>query len=142
MAESQLWGWVKQYLPPGHYSRIESSTSPGIPDVAYTVEGSRGWIELKDAKSAKATRPFRRGGLRPDQMVWFREEIRASGVTGLFILARVGKTIYLISGSFYDEFNEMTKEELTVASTLLATVSTFRSPLVQGQFHLLLKGDL
>ena len=136
--ESGLWNWVRKYLPPGRYSRIESPTSPGIPDVGYTTGGIRGWIELKDAKKATAKQPFKRGGLRPEQINWFREEIEAGGSDPLWILARVGKTIYLVPGIYFAIFNDMTQADLVDCADLMASVYDFRRPAIQDRFISLL----
>lgn len=137
--EAGLWNWLRKYLPPGRYSRIESSTSPGIPDVSYTISGIRGWIELKDAQKSTAKQPFKRCGLRPDQINWFRDEITANGCTGLWILARVGKGIYMIHGTFFEEFNGMTQFELEKNASLFTTVNQFRNSYTQSRFRDLLE---
>lgn len=138
--ESRLWNWVRKYLPPGRYSRIESNTSPGIPDVSYTIDGFRGWVELKDAQRATAKQPFKRGGLRPDQINWFRDEIAAWGDEGLWILARVGKSIFLVHGTYFENFNEMTQMELADAAHFFCLVSDFRRSLTVQRFTQLLAG--
>lgn len=110
--EKVLWNLVRKHLPSGRYSRIESNTSPGIPDVSYTINGHRGWIELKDAGDTNAKLPFKRKGLRPDQINWFRDEIKAGGSSKLFILARVNKLIFLVDGLYFEEFNDFTLWDL------------------------------
>lgn len=125
--EKALWNLLRRHLPPGRYSRIESNTSPGIPDVAYTIKGIRGWIELKDAGENKSKIPFKRKGLRPDQINWFRDEIEAGGASKLFILARSNEVIYLIPGIYFEKFNDFTEFELRHNAVLITTSRDLKS---------------
>ena len=52
MKESEFWNkWAKPLLlSRGLADRIESSTSPGIPDVNWQVGEKSGWMELKITK--------------------------------------------------------------------------------------------
>lgn len=141
MSEAALWNWVKKYLPPGRYSRIESSTSPGIPDVSYTIQGARGWIELKDARKPTAKYPFKSGGLRPEQLNWFREELIAKGSNRLYILARVGRRICVIQGGWYSKFNGLTLDELIAYSVFSCTMTQLRSKEYLKTLHHVLESN-
>lgn len=101
--ESALWDYLRGVLPlGGHYSRIESDTSPGFPDIHYTLHGFSGSIELKIARDA----PFRDDGLRKTQRDWIEEETVAGG--NVWILAQVGARCFLINGNrHWVRFNQM-----------------------------------
>jgi hypothetical protein len=114
-SEAALWNWLRARLPrSGHYSRIESETSPGFPDVNYCIGEVEGNIELKCSRYPKARYPFKKGGLRKSQKVWIRQRIRAGGK--VFILAQVGKERFLINGQ--RNLNSMTLEDLEFAQLL------------------------
>lgn len=91
----QIWHPMRSAISVyGHFTRIESQTGLGIPDVAYTirgrsghanvVRGHSGWIENK---------LFEREGRAPthltlEQVIWAEEEVRAGGAWHL--LGRCG----------------------------------------------------
>jgi hypothetical protein len=110
--EASLWKYLKTVLPSrGHYSRIESDTSPGFPDIHYTLLNHSGTIELKSAGFA----PFGKKGLRKSQIDWMAEEDNAGGV--IWIIAEVQGWVYLINGNtFFEEFNQMDKARLLEVS--------------------------
>lgn len=57
-----------------HLSFIEShATSAGVPDVAYTVEGVTGWVELKFCSEARSAH------MRNSQIIWIKDNINAGG---------------------------------------------------------------
>lgn len=100
MSEKALWDWLANRLPvPGHYSRIESETSPGFPDVSYTFRGMTGTFELKDSKRPKSLMPFRTGGLRDTQKSWIEEELENGGRVDLIV--RVDPWVYVLPGSHW-----------------------------------------
>lgn len=114
MREARLWQWLRKRLPEGHFTRIESESSPGVPDVNYCVRGSEGWIELKASKPMRSGHPFRRKGLRPEQLRWIEKHLHHDGV--IWIIASVGSQVYTIPGTQADEFNEMSVADLENAS--------------------------
>lgn len=120
MSEASFWDYLRKVLPPtGHYSRIESETAQGFPDIHYTIDGRSGTIELKSAHTKRDT-PFSGGdeGLRRSQIIWMDEEDRAGG--RVWIFAEVFSTIYVISGNTYrDDFNGLTLEQLNRLSDLV-----------------------
>lgn len=77
MNENKMWEALR-YAEPAlwfnfDFSRVEShSTSPGIPDVEYCVNGRVGNIELKNLENPRCE-------LRPTQIKWFRNRTRAGG---------------------------------------------------------------
>jgi hypothetical protein len=107
--EASLWDYLRTVLPvKGHYSRIESDTCPGFPDVHYSIHGYSGTIELKATTKA----PFRKKGLRKSQIDWIAEEDISGGA--VWIIAQVHDSvlsrdrIFLIDGNtYFEEFNEM-----------------------------------
>lgn len=96
--EAGLWKWLRLRTSGlGHFSRVESETSPGIPDVHYQVPRitlpisdivemelwpGQGWIELKADKTTKEKYPFRTEdhGLRDSQIIWMTEYLEHQGI--------------------------------------------------------------
>jgi hypothetical protein len=70
---------IKSKLKNVHFTRIESSTQNGIPDVNACKNGSECWLELK-CNSAKNL------GLSKYQMVWIMNRTKAGG--RIFIINR------------------------------------------------------
>lgn len=95
MKESDLWALLKKAVraiePDAQLERIENAVARGTPDVAYTIRGAAGWIELKHVRNGSD-----QVGLRPMQVVWMRALTRAGGKG--WILARRGNEIRLWSG--------------------------------------------
>lgn len=113
MSEASFWDYLRKLLPKeGHYSRIESPTAHGFPDVHYTIEGVSGTIELKDAKRPGAKHPFKgESGLRSSQITWMTEECDKGG--RVFIALQCGDRVYLLKADLYfDELHRMTEEEI------------------------------
>lgn len=110
-----FWTYLQKHLPKeGHYTRIEShDTAPGFPDVVYTLNGTTGFIELKDAKRPGAKYPFKgESGLRAAQIRWMVDEIdKAEGrvILGL----QCGDRVYLLKADlYYDELHRMTEDDI------------------------------
>lgn len=112
MSEASLWDYLKTVLPfKGHYSRIESDTSQGFPDVHYTVMGYSGTIELKFAHNPRALRPFSVRGLRKSQLDWIADEAAADG--RVWICSQVGEQVFFLDGNLYwKQFNGYTVKQL------------------------------
>lgn len=115
--ETSLWDYLRTVLPSkGHYSRIESDTCPGFPDVHYSLHGFTGSIELKIG-NPKAKMPFLKSGLRKTQMDWMEEEDKADGT--VWIIAQVGDNCLLISGNnYWEDFNRMELADLKRVSAV------------------------
>lgn len=98
-SEKALWNLTRKKLAPyGRLVRIESpSTEPGIPDVCYCIQGSTGFIELKEITRwpVRATTAFRISHLSLEQVV-FAEAWTASGGASSMLL-QVGRD-YLLLG--------------------------------------------
>ena len=100
-ARGAFWAYLRKLLPPnGHYSRIESEQAPGFPDVAYTLDGVSGTIELKVAQRPGAKYPFSgANGLRKSQLRWIEEECAAGG--HVLLALQVGNRVYLLDADPY-----------------------------------------
>lgn len=84
-----------------HYSRIESlETSPGFPDVHYTLKGRSGTLELKCQPKPSGPHPFSgERGLRKTQKLWIRDELAAGG--RVLLVLQAFQRIYFVPGSFW-----------------------------------------
>lgn len=114
--EASLWDYLRTVLPAtGHYSRIESATCPGFPDVHYTLLGYSGTIELK-VGDPKFKKPFAKKGLRKSQIDWIEEEDKSNGK--VWIIAQVERFIFLVDGNVYFyHFNSFDLNELKRLAT-------------------------
>jgi len=90
--ESRLWKALRDGVTGIHWVRIESWTSPGVPDVNGCGDFGEFWIELKVTKSNRIA-------LSPHQISWHLTRARYSGRS--YILAReVSKEpLFLFSGN-------------------------------------------
>jgi hypothetical protein len=117
--EAAFWDYLRGLLPSGiHYSRIESETSPGFPDIHYTLDGVSGTIELKSTKKPRAKFPFSGGnGLRKSQIIWIREETDAGGL--VLLALECGKQIFIVdAGPYHDHLYKMTSKYIERVSWL------------------------
>ena len=108
--EASLWDHLRALMPAGcHYSRIESETSPGFPDVHFTVEGITGTIELKSTKRPNAKYPFSgKDGLRKSQILWIRDELEANG--WVLLCLECDPYIFLLEAEcYYDDLYKMSR---------------------------------
>jgi hypothetical protein len=89
--ESKLWRILRDNITNIHWVRIESWSSPGVPDVNGCAEFGEFWIELKIIKNKRIV-------LSPHQIAWHLTRSHHSGRS--FILAReAAKTpLILFSG--------------------------------------------
>lgn len=91
MSESNFWKQIKRNLPDVMWTRIESSTGLGIPDLFGFCE--RGfWVELKLIKNKKLL-------FSPHQIAWINRHFTAG--CPVFVLAKdpLSKSIKLFPGS-------------------------------------------
>lgn len=129
--EASLWDHLRALLPAGcHFSRIESETSPGFPDVHFTVEGVTGTIELKSTKRPEAKYPFSgKDGLRKSQRIWIRDEIGSGGWVLLCLECK--PYIFLLQAEMYfDELHRMTRSDIDRVAT---TVWMRKGPLPRDE---------
>ena len=75
--EAKLWLRIKNLKIKGHFTRIESSTLNGIPDVNACHSGAEYWLELK-------SNDLNNCGLSKWQINWHYDRIKAGGF--VFIL--------------------------------------------------------
>lgn len=111
-SESRFWRSLKAKIP-GHFMRVENGCMPGTPDVNLCINGREFWVELKDVDQfpKRPTTPvFGRGGLRPDQVLWMKQRIKAGGL--VYIIGKVANETYCISGVYAENFNNFTRSEL------------------------------
>lgn len=79
-------------LPEAHWQSVETAgTGRGVPDLNYCLRGAEGWIENKRVKG------WRIPSLRPEQVAWAEQRIRAGG--RVFLAARKGGSLWLWHGS-------------------------------------------
>jgi hypothetical protein len=83
-----------------HFSRLEAHASaPGIPDLAYTLQGVNGFLELKYGDKKRAPK------VRPTQYAWMRQNVRFGGGNPLILVAIRGSEatkFRLIHGSYIE----------------------------------------
>jgi hypothetical protein len=143
VSEANLWEWLRDVaLPLAHYSRIESPTSPGFPDVHCQIApGCSPTLELKFSENPNSQYPFKdKKGMRRSQIKWIRENIRSGGT--VWIIAEVTPHIYIIPGKFAGDINGAThkqlmemaydvviKNEPEMAAEILARILRRRKPL-------------
>lgn len=114
--EAKLWDFLRIRMPKGiHYSRIESETSPGFPDVHYTLTGHSGTLELKAVPARSGSYPFA-SELRRSQEIWIREEVEAGGHVTLVL--KHGPDIYFVPGRYYPRLEKMTIDEISNVAEL------------------------
>jgi len=70
--ESKLWNSIKNLSKDWHFTRIESSTINGIPDVHCVVNSQVFWLELKANTSKNC-------GLSKYQINWHIKYLKAGG---------------------------------------------------------------
>jgi Holliday junction resolvase len=89
--ESKLWKLLRENVTGVHWTRIESWSSPGVPDVNGCASFGEFWIELKVAKNNKIA-------LSPHQISWLISRCRIGGRA--FVLTREGRKdpLFLFSG--------------------------------------------
>jgi hypothetical protein len=120
--EAGLWDYLRPWLHGVHYSRIESlETSPGFPDVHYTINGVSGTIELKCQPRPSGSYPFAgvKKGLRRTQRTWISEELLAGGKVLLILQAKA--TIFFVRGHFWRSLDHFTLDDISDISELIWT---------------------
>ncbi len=89
MTEDKIWQKLKSGIDLWFYAdRIESRTNNGIPDVAFSVEGRHGWMELKasDVRTDSGTVKFKKP-LDNRQAYWIRSRGEHAG--NIYVLAGI-----------------------------------------------------
>lgn len=111
-SETSLWKWLRRTVLPsdGHFTRIESESSAGFPDVHYTLREFTGQMELKVVRHPRAEYPLKRNGLRPSQINWISENFIAGGWTP--IVVGWNDEVFVYHPQFVKKLNLMSAEEL------------------------------
>jgi len=96
--ESKLFDRIKKNIKNVHFTRIESSTINGIPDVHGTGDGKSFWLELKSN-----TDKFPR--LDKYQMAWCYNEWKAGGRVFILYqtLSKAALELYKVTGVPHQE---------------------------------------
>ena len=77
MNEKRLWNNIKKNIPDAFFTRIESNSSNGVPDVFGIYYGQSFWVELKsDDVSFPALNKW--------QIVWINKFIKFGGTVIIF----------------------------------------------------------
>ena len=93
--EYKLFQLLKNNLKNTHFTRIESHTELGIPDVNACHNGQEVWLELK-ANSRKDL------GLSKYQVVWMKKRIKHGGNVWIMNRPLLDKTLRIYSPSTID----------------------------------------
>jgi hypothetical protein len=93
--EYKLFQLLKNNLKNTHFTRIESHTELGIPDVNACHNGQEVWLELK-ANSRKDL------GLSKYQIVWMKKRIKHGGNVWIMNRPLLDKTLRIYSPSTID----------------------------------------
>ena len=117
--EKKFWKEIKSKTPNVNWTRIESWSSPGVPDLfgvfkdLKTNKGFQFWIELKCNKLQKVI-------ISPKQIAWHYAHTKHGGVSFIFVKISnpgVSKTSYAIfPGSMVRELSTMGLELLNQGS--------------------------
>lgn len=91
--ESKLWQRLKQNFKHLNLQRVESSITPGMPDIYFThSSGANGWIELKHVDVIKQKVKF-----QPSQPNWIRKHVEDNGF--VICIVQVGEeSIHVCQG--------------------------------------------
>lgn len=118
MSEANLWTLIRRHVGHrGHFSRIEFNPTEGYPDLSYSIKGVEGHAELKYISRAPVritTRVFGDHGLRDAQKAWAHTRLKHGG--RVMIVAGVGDVIFVIPGTEWRRFDEMTYFDLGKAA--------------------------
>lgn len=118
MSEHSLWQWLRGgILPPtGHYTRIESDSSAGFPDVHYTIDKFTGTMELKFCRKPKKEYPLqgKGNGFRDSQITWIEDEFVAGGWTVLVV--ELANVVYFYPPTYIKYINEYDQDSLKEAA--------------------------
>ncbi len=86
LKERDIWTSLKRSAQLRFAVRIESPTSPGVPDVFFSTGRVAGWMELKHVRNAR--KPLAARTLRPLQSRWAAEASAAGVFTTVLLFWR------------------------------------------------------
>ncbi len=125
--ESDFWSVVRRQLSPyGRLQRIESHlTAQGIPDVAYCLLGSAGWLELKhlEAWPKRATTTIYIKHLKLEQVLFLEDWVRHPSRGQAYALLQVAKDFLLLDPPLVRRVFDRaaTREELVQGAVVYGT---------------------
>lgn len=95
--ETRFWKKLKEVTPRIHWTRIESTSSPGVPDLHGVFKNEMGdsvmfWAELKCTRVKKIS-------ITPKQIAWNYSYNLAGGNNFIMAQALGGRGVYIYSGS-------------------------------------------
>ena len=95
--ETKFWKKLKSLTPEIHWTRIESTSSPGVPDLHGVYPTNWGysisfWVELKCSEMKKVR-------LTPRQISWNFSYNKAGGNNFILVENLSNRAIYIYSGS-------------------------------------------
>lgn len=121
MSEASLWKWLREQLPRGHATRVESEAEAGFPDVHFTMTRPRGAVsvtfELKYGDGPKK-QPLKKH-IRKSQVFWIKKEVAASGL--VWIVAEIESQVYFIPGKYIDKIEFLSLGEIQMLADLALT---------------------
>ena len=111
MTERQLWYSLRSSSVFDWSMRIESPSTPGCPDVFYSIDGRTGWIELKSVQKPQGVRarPLL-SRLQPSQYAW--HAMASQHGVRAFILLMLADRALLLAGSRVAYWSNCTAPEL------------------------------
>ena len=95
--ETRFWQQLKRATPEIHWFRIESFSSPGIPDLYGIFQNKKGktitfWVELKCSEMKKVR-------ISPKQISWNYTHSKLGGLNYIMVQALGDSSVYIYSGS-------------------------------------------
>ena len=101
--ETKFWKKLKEITPKVHWTRIESFSSPGIPDLHGVFRGKNGYpvmffAELKCSKMKKVA-------LTPRQISWNYSYNEAGGLNFILVETLPNRDLYIYSGGVARELS-------------------------------------
>ena len=106
--ESKLWYRLKEHTKNDiHWTRIESWTTPGIPDLYGLKDGFSFWVELKIHK----LKSLKNVNLSPHQIGWQLQHIRHGGHVWNLVEHPSSSTLNLFYGKNADKLGKLEKGE-------------------------------
>ena len=101
--ETKFWKKLKEITPEVHWTRIESFSSPGVPDLHGVFRGKDGYpisffVELKCTKLKKIA-------LTPRQISWNYSYNEAGGLNFIMAATLPNRALYIYSGGMARELS-------------------------------------
>ncbi len=125
MKETKMWKELKkafkEVVPYGLIERIESSITPGIPDIHYRTAQHEGWVELKQLKRRRDhwVVPF-----RPGQFAWLNKYYILNGVSVL--VATIDTDWYFFMDDQIKERYYTLRDYVSCPMTIIRTLLAIR----------------